>query len=133
MAFFVPSEGLTEKGWAGGIGHPIDLGNMMALAASFWLLNTIQSRKYLLISLPICMLCIVIMQLANSAGAFVIFLSLIVIVFVLPLFRKLNFLQANFLFTLILIFSSIFSIWVVSNFNQITSLLDKDLTFTNMI
>lgn len=133
MAFFVPSEGLTEKGWAGGIGHPIELGNMMALAASFWLLSAIQNRKQIFISLPICMLCIAIMQLANSAGAFVVFLSLAVIVFVLPIFRRLNFLQANFLFTFILLFFSVPTIWLLSSFEQTTSLFGKDTTFTGRI
>lgn len=133
MAFFVPSEGLTEKGWAGGIGHPIELGNMMALAASFWLLSTIQNRKQIFISLPFCILCIAIMQLANSAGAFLVFISLAVIVFILPIFRRLNFLQANLLFTFILLLFSAPTIWLLGSFEQTISLFNKDVTFTGRI
>lgn len=133
MAIFVPSEGLTEKGWAGGIGHPIDLGNMMALTASLWLLNAIQNRKHRLTSLLVCVLSIIIMQLANSAGAFVVFLSLTAIVFIPPIFKKLNFLQANLLFTFILIIFSVPSIWLFSNFENTMSLLGKDITFTGRV
>lgn len=135
MAIFVPSLGQIDKGWGGAIGHPIDLGNMMALTAALWLLNAIYNRKYKyrLISLGICIFSIVIMQLANSAGAFVIFLSLAVIVLIFPLFRKLNFLQANFLFTSILLIFSVPSIWLFSKFGNIMSLLGKDVTFTGRV
>ena len=133
MAIFVPSEGLTEKGWAGGIGHPIELGNMMALASSLWLLNAVQNPKYRWRSLFFFVLSLIIMQLANSAGAFVTFLSLVVIIFIPPIFRKLNFLQANFLFTFILSIFAVPSIWLFGNFEQTMSLLNKDITFTGRI
>ncbi len=133
LSIFVPSEGQIEKGWAGAIGHPINLGNMMALTATLWLLNAIHNPKYLKRSLLFCVLSITVMQLANSAGAFIVFLSLIVIVFIPPIFRKLNFLQANFLFTFILSVFTIPSIWLFSNFGNTMSLLDKDVTFTGRV
>ena len=133
LAIFVPAEGLNEKGWAGALGHPINLGNVMALSAALWLLNATQNSKYRLRSLLFCVLSIVIMQLANSAGAFVVFLSLIVIIFIPPIFRKLTFLQANFLFTFILSIFAAPSIWLFSNFNNTMSLLGKDMTFTGRV
>ncbi|HEY9770738.1 MAG TPA: O-antigen ligase family protein [Coleofasciculaceae cyanobacterium] len=133
LSIFVPSEGQIEKGWAGAIGHPINLGNMMALTATLWLLNAIHNPKYLKRSLLFCVLSITVMQLANSAGAFIVFLSLIVIVFIPPIFRRLTFLQANFLFTFILSVFTIPSIWLFSNFSNTMSLLDKDVTFTGRV
>ena len=133
MAIFVPSEGQTDKGWAGAVGHPIDLGNMMALTAALWLLNAIQNSKYRWRSLLFCIISITIMQLANSAGAFVVFLSVTVIVFIPPIFRRLNFLQANFLFTVILLIFAVPSIWLFSNLDNTMSLLGKDMTFTGRV
>ena len=133
LAVFVPSEGLMDKGWAGAVGHPIDLGNIMALTASLWLLNGSQNPKYRWRSLLFAALSIAMMQLANSAGAFVVFLALAVIVFIPPIFRKLNFLQANFLFTLIVSMFGLASIWLVGNLNDTVSLLDKDLTLTGRV
>jgi O-antigen ligase len=133
LAIFVPSEGQMEKGWAGAIGHPINLGNMMALTACLWLLHGIHNRKYRWRSLLFSALSIVIMQLANSAGAFIVFMSLIVIVFIPPIFRKLNFLQANLLFTLIVSIFGMLSIWLFSNLSSTFSLMDKDLTLTGRV
>ncbi|MGL5943336.1 MAG: O-antigen ligase family protein [Waterburya sp.] len=133
LAIFVPSQGQMEKGWAGALGHPIDLGNMMALTACLWLLHGIHNRKYRWRSLFFSALSIVIMQLANSAGAFLIFLSLIVIVLIPPVFRKLNFLQANLLFTLIVSIFGMISIWLFSNLSSTFSLLNKDMTLTGRV
>ena len=133
IAVFVPSEGLMEKGWAGAVGHPIDLGNIMALTASLWLLNGIYKPKYRRRSLLFSALSIAMMQLANSAGAFVIFIALTVLVFIPPIFRKLNFLQANLLFTLILSMFGGLSLWLVGNLNTTVSLLNKDLTLTGRV
>ncbi len=133
MAIFFPALAQTEKGWGGAIGHPIDLGNMMALTASLWLLNAIQNQKYRWLSLGFCIFSLIVMQLANSAGAFVIFLSLIVIIFVSSLFRKLKFFQAYILFTFILLIFAIPSIWLLGNLERTLSLLNKDLTFTGRI
>ena len=133
IAVFLPSEGLMDKGWAGAVGHPIDLGNIMALTASLWLLNGIYKPKYRRRSLLFSALSIAMMQLANSAGAFVIFLALTILVFIPPIFRKLNFLQANLLFTLILSMFGGLSLWLVGNLNTTVSLLNKDLTLTGRV
>ena len=133
LGIFFPSLIQNEKGWGGAMGHPIDLGNMMALTSSLWLLNAIQNPKYRWPSLGVGVLSIIIMQLANSAGAFVIFLSLTVIVFIPSLFRKLNFFQAYILFTFILLIFAIPSIWLISNFDSTLSLLNKDVTFTGRV
>ncbi|BAZ45770.1 O-antigen polymerase [Chondrocystis sp. NIES-4102] len=133
LAIFDPSEGRMTKGWSGAVGHPIDLGNMMALTASLWLLHGIQNPKYRPRSFFFAVICTVIMQLANSAGAFIVFISLIVIIFIPAIFRKLNFLQANLLFTLIMSFFGMLSVWVLGNLNSTFSLLDKDLTLTGRV
>ncbi|MGL6339714.1 MAG: O-antigen ligase family protein [Waterburya sp.] len=133
LAIFVPSKGQMAKGWAGAIGHPIDLGNMMALTSCLWLLNAIHNRKYRRRSLFFSALSIVIMQLANSAGAFLVFLSLVVIVLIPPVFRKLNFLQANFLFICIVSTFGMLSIWLVGNLSGTFSLLNKDLSLTGRV
>ncbi|MEM7591609.1 MAG: O-antigen ligase family protein [Cyanobacteria bacterium P01_A01_bin.83] len=133
MALFFPTLAQTEKGWGGAIGHPIDLGNMMALTASLWLLHAIHHQKHRWLSFLFCVFSIIVMQLANSAGAFVIFLSLIVIIFVASLFKKLKFFQAYILFASVLSILTIPSIWLLGNLENILSLLDKDLSFTGRV
>jgi O-antigen ligase len=132
-ALLFPSTGIAEKGWQGVLGHPIDLGNLMAFNASLWLMNGLQSSKYRVRSLVFCTLSLIVMQLANSAGAFIVFLALIVIIFLVPLLRKLNFFQAYILFLFILLILAIPSIWLISNFEHTLSLLNKDVTFTGRI
>lgn len=133
IAIFLPSLGQTGKGWSGGFGHPIAFGNMMALSASFCLLNAIQNPKYRWLSLVFCVLNIIVMQFSNSATAFIDFLALTAIIFIYPLFRKLNFFQAYILFALVLLIFSVPTIWLISNLDVALSSLNRDLTFTGRV
>jgi exopolysaccharide production protein ExoQ len=129
-SWFIPSIGVHEKGWQGILGYPIDLGNMMALCASLWLLNFVREPRYRIRSLIFLSFSIVVMQLANSAGAFVLFVGLIFIISIAPMFRKLNFAQANFLFATFLLVFMLGSFWLTSSYEQILSALNKDVTLT---
>ncbi len=132
-ALFVPSIGICQKGWCGGFGHPIDLGNMMALGVSLWLLHAFSNAQYRLRSLGLSIPCLIVMQFTNSAGALVLFLTLITIIFTTNFLKRLNFPQAFIFFILLLFLFGITSIWLIDNFENILFFLDKDITMSGRV
>ncbi|MGB5632555.1 MAG: O-antigen ligase family protein, partial [Waterburya sp.] len=132
-ALFVPSIGICKKGWCGGFGHPIDLGCLMALGVSLWLLHAFSNSKYRLRSLLLSILCLNVMQFTNSAGALLVFVTLITIVLTTTFLKKLNFTQSFIFFILLLFLFGITSIWLIENFENLLSFLNKDITLTGRL
>jgi len=132
-ALFIPSIGICRKGWCGGFGHPIDLGVLMAMGASLWMLNALFNRRYRLRSCLGTILCIVVMQFANSAGAFLVFATLAIVVLTTTFLKRLNFTQAFIFFVLLLFSFGATSVLVIANFDNFLSFFDKDITLTGRI
>lgn len=132
-AFFVPSVGICKKGWCGGFGHPIDLGCLMALGVSLWLLNAFSNPRYRLRSLLLSILCLIVMQLTNSAGALLVFFTLIIVLSTTTFLKKLNFTQAFIFFILLLFLFGITGIWLMGNFENLLSVLNKDISLTGRV
>ena len=132
-ATFVPSIGLCKKGWCGGFGHPIDLGVLMAMGASLWILNALFNPRYRLRSCLGTMLCIVVMQYANSAGAFLVFATLAIVVLTTTFLKRLNFIQAFIFFVLLLFSLGTTSIFIIANLDNFLLFFDKDITLTGRI
>lgn len=132
-AFFVPSIGICRKGWCGGFGHPIDLGSIMALGISLWLLNAFSRPRYRLRSLICIIVCFIVMQSTNSAGALVVFMTLIILLFFTTLLKRLNFTQAFCFFILLLSLFGSASIWLLGNFDKFLFFFNKDITISGRI
>jgi len=132
-ALFVPTVGICRKGWCGGFGHPIDLGSIMALGISLWLLNAFANPRYYLRSLVCSSICFVVMQFTNSAGASLVFMTLIVLLFFTTFLKKLKFTQAFIVFMVLLSSFGISSIWLMENFENFLSFFKKDITISGRI
>jgi len=132
-ALFVPTVGICRKGWCGGFGHPIDLGSIMALGISLWLLNAFANPRYYLRSLVFSSICFVVMQFTNSAGALLVCMTLIVLLFFTTFLKKLKFTQAFIVFMVLLSSFGISSIWLMENFENFLSFFKKDITISGRI
>lgn len=132
-ALFVPSIGICPKGWCGGFGHPIDLGGIMALGIVLWLLNAFARPKYILRSLACSIMCFFVMQSTNSAGATLVFISLIILLFFTTFLKKLKFTQAFCFFILFLSLFGVVSIWLIDNFDSFLFFFNKDVTISGRI
>ena len=119
-AVFVPSvgQGSPKEGWNGIFVHPNGLGALMAFGALLWLLNFLQDSKHRWRSLGFFIVSIIVMQFANSAGAFVAFMASTTILILLPLIRRLNFAQAVIFFALFLLIVSGVFIGLIANFRS---------------
>jgi O-antigen ligase len=135
FALLKPSVGinLIKDGWQGILGHPIHLGNLMALSTSFWFLHTLHTSKHRSLSLGLGIISLTVMQFANSAGAFCTFLVLIVLLLLTPFIQKLR-LEISFsILTIFLAISIRITVWLVENLDKFVTSLGKDLTFTGRV
>ncbi len=132
-ALFVPSIGICSKGWCGGFGHPISLGNMMALGTTLWLLNVFANPKYYLRSLVCFSICLMVLHFTNSAGALLVLTTLIVLLFFTTFLKKLKFTQAFIFFILLLFVFGISSIWLMENLDNLLFFFNKDVTISGRI
>lgn len=94
-AALIPSVGICEKGWCGGFGHPISLGNIMALGFTLWTLNALFNSQYFWRSLAMSLLCFTVLQFTNSAGALLL-LFVLLITLLISLFLKKTKLHPSF-------------------------------------
>lgn len=83
------SSGRIGKGWRGVLGHPIYLGNLMALNMAMWSVNAIYNPKQRQLSLVIIVFSFLTMQMANSSGAFLSWMTCMAMLVVLRLIRHL--------------------------------------------
>jgi len=83
------SKGRIGKGWRGVLGHPIYLGSLMALNIAMWSVNAIYNPKQRQLSVVIIVFSILTMQMANSSGAFISWLTCMAMLFVLRLIKHL--------------------------------------------
>ena len=132
-ALFVPSIGITPKGWCGGFGHPIGLGNMMALGISLWLLNAFANPKYRLRSLGLSILCLIVLINTNSAGAWVLLFVLVVALIATTFMRFLKFSLAFSSFVVMLFLFGSATFWLISNIDNLLFFLNKDITMSGRV
>lgn len=132
-ALFVPSIGITDKGWCGGFGHPIGLGNMMALGITLWLLNAFANSKYLLKSLGLSILCLIVLINTNSAGAYVLLFMLITVLIATTFLRTFSFSLAFSFFVFLLFLFGFATFWLISNIDNLLFLLNKDITMSGRV
>ena len=105
----------------------------MAMGIALWVLNILSSPKYRLRSCLMVVLCLTVMQFANSAGAFLVLIMLTVVVLTTTFLKKLNFTQAFIFFILMLSSFGTTSILLIANLENFLSFLDKDITLTGRI
>jgi O-antigen ligase len=133
FALFKPSMAIVEKGWQGILGHPIHLGNLMALSTSLWLLQMLYKPMHRWLSSGFAIISLTVMQFANSAGAFCTFLVLITFLFITPWLQKTR-IEISFLVAIILMAGNvILTFWLVENLDKFVTSLGKDLTFTGRV
>lgn len=132
-ALFVPSIGLHFKGWKGVMGHPIHLGNLMALSATLWLLYAFNNPKRRWISFGMGIFSLIVMQFANSAGAFCTFIVLINLLLLIPFLKRLKFQVAFAVLTAFMVVSVGLAVLIVENLDKIVVALNRDLTFTGRV
>jgi O-antigen ligase len=135
FALFKPSVGINsvKDGWQGILGHPIHLGNLMALSASLWLLYAFHKPKHRWLSLGFGITSLIVMKFANSAGAFCTFFVLTTLLFVAPFIQKLRTEIAFFIMVLFMSASVSLTFWLVENLDKFVTSLGKDLTFTGRV
>ncbi|MGB5715145.1 MAG: O-antigen ligase family protein, partial [Waterburya sp.] len=83
--------------------------------------------------LLLSILCLNVMQFTNSAGALLVFVTLITILLTTTFLKKLNFTQSFIFFILLLFLFGITSIWLIENFENLLSFLNKDITLTGRL
>ncbi len=132
-ALFIPSIGITPKGWCGGFGHPIGLGNMMALGISLWLLNAFANPKYRLRSLVLSILCLIVLINTNSAGAWVLLFVLVVVFIATTFMRFLKFSLAFSSFVVMLFLFGSATFWLINNIDNLLFFLNKDITMSGRV
>lgn len=138
LAVLVPSIGIMQEengkvGWVGVLQHPLHLGSVMALGAALWFLHAVNSPKQRQISVLLFVVQFLVMQFANSAGAFVCCLIVISICLIPSLFKRLSFEQVVVFFSLILLVGATLIGGILFNFQAIITSLGRDITLTGRI
>lgn len=125
-----PDIGVAWKGWTGVVGHPNLLGTLMGFNAALWWVYVAKSAPNRGLAISVVGFSIFVMQMANSAGAFVIFVFLVGILNFLKFIKKLRFQYAFTACILVTIVALMSFIWISENLAAIATALGKDLTFT---
>lgn len=125
-----PEIGMAWKGWQGIVGHPNYLGSLMGFNAALWGLYVSPTAKNLGVTMGAILFSVYVMQMANSAGAFVVFVLLIGLLNFLRFIKSLEFRYAFTASTLFMIVATMSVIWLTENLAVIATALGKDLTFT---
>ena len=137
LAILVPSIGVLHEegktGWIGVLSHPLHLGSVMALGASLWFLQSVEFPRKRLVSIFLFVFQFVVMQFANSAGAFVSCLFIIGVCLIPSYLRRFSFEQIIILCssTALVCFGVIAGI--ILNFQFIINSLGRDMTLTGRL
>lgn len=129
-AILLPSVGRAEKGWNGLLGHPNPFGILMALNAVLWLVNGLSYPQYRRRSLILFCMSVFELILANSGGAIVTFVTLLVLLFTVRSIKKLDFRQSFVAMVFIIGFTIVGGLWFSSNLEFLLGLVGKDITLT---
>ncbi|MCG5056857.1 MAG: O-antigen ligase family protein [Limnoraphis sp. WC205] len=125
-----PSIGIHEKGWKGIAIHPNFLAIIMALSVLIWTIDALNKPKYPGLSWGMAAFSFFILQMANSAGAFVTAMLMLMMIGLLRVLKSLTFQQAFTAIVLFLVLGIVIMILLTENWVSVLSSLGKDPTLT---
>ncbi|WP_121971333.1 O-antigen ligase family protein [Leptolyngbya sp. BC1307] len=130
VSTLVPAIGIHEKGWKGVLEHPNRLGIIMALSATVWLINLLETPRQKILSGMAILLSIVTMHFTNSATSTVVLITMIGILFIVRIARTMGLRMAVICSTFSIIIAAIVAGVVSANLDAILGSLGKSRTLS---